>query len=60
MDRVREATGYEDARRAAAIAQATNKLKGDFWKQYRVQLQDGRTPDGRASTLVLTSNSGDD
>ena len=57
LNKVREANGYEPARLAAAIADATNKLKGDFWKQYRVQLnQDSR---GTGSVLVATSETGD-
>lgn len=56
MTKVKEAADMEPARRAAAIADASNRLKGDFWKQYRVQLQDGRGR-GPGSRLVATSES---
>lgn len=56
LSKVKEAAGFEDARRASAIADASNRLKGDFWKQYRVEMQGERTtasPGG--ARLVLTS-----
>lgn len=54
MDKVKAAADMEPARRAAAVADASNRLKGDFWKQYRVQLQDAREG-GQGSRLVATS-----
>lgn len=40
MGRVKEASEFEDARRAAAIAEASDRLKGEFWRQYRVDTGD--------------------
>lgn len=57
LGKVKEAAGFEDARRAAAIADATNRLKGDFWKQYRVQLQDDRRSLNTGSALVMSTES---
>ncbi len=54
MGKVKEASQLEPARRAAAIADASNRLKGDFWKQYRVQLQE-QTGRSTGSMLVATS-----
>jgi hypothetical protein len=56
LSKVKEAAGYEDARRASAIAEASNRLKGDFWKQYRVEMQGERTATTvGGARLVLTS-----
>ncbi len=59
MGKIKQATEMEDSRRSAAIAQASNRLKGDFYKQYRVQLvEDARSDLGHgASRLVATSSS---
>ncbi|SDX98418.1 hypothetical protein SAMN05660209_01740 [Geodermatophilus africanus] len=58
LSKVKEAASFEDARRAAAIADATNRLKGDFWKQYRVQLQEDRPdPLRNGSSLVMSTES---
>lgn len=56
MGKVKAASQLEPARRSAAIADASNRLKGDFWKQYRVQLQD-RAARGQGAMLVATSES---
>lgn len=58
LGKVKEASGLEDARRASAIADASNRLKGDFWKQYRVEIQGVRPGASQGgSRLVLSTDS---
>lgn len=60
MGKIKQATEMEDSRRSAAIAQASNRLKGDFYKQYRVQLvEDARSDRGYGASRLVASSSSD-
>ncbi len=59
MGRIRQATEMEESRRSAAIAQASNRLKGDFYKQYRVQLVEDRSDRGHGTSRLIASSSSD-